>query len=159
MHTVETALEKRVFTKLLLFIMPAVLIAFMDRINISFAAGQSAKPPTPRSETLETEDGTRTAGLLAGDATSGFRFVGKATNKPVPLATGMTVHFGGRGTAPASGLPPFRIDLGLGQRISGRLVGVNEREIRLLEQAMKTTNAKTIVEGYDQDDAALGELQ
>ena len=33
------------------------------------------------------------------------------------------------------------------------------REIRLLEQAMKATNAKTIVEGYDQDDAVLGELQ
>ena len=33
------------------------------------------------------------------------------------------------------------------------------REIRLLEQAMKATNAKTMVEGYDQDDAVLGELQ
>jgi hypothetical protein len=28
----------------------------------------------------------------------------------------------------------------------------------LLEQAMKATNTKTVVEGYDQDDAALGEL-
>ena len=32
------------------------------------------------------------------------------------------------------------------------------REIRLLEQALKSTNAKTAIEGYDQDDAALGEL-
>jgi hypothetical protein len=32
------------------------------------------------------------------------------------------------------------------------------REIRLLEQAMKATNAKTMVEGYEQDDAVLGEL-
>jgi predicted esterase len=32
------------------------------------------------------------------------------------------------------------------------------REIRLLEQALKATNAKTIVEGYDQDDGALGEV-
>jgi len=32
------------------------------------------------------------------------------------------------------------------------------REIRLLEQALKATNAKTVVEGYDQNDAALGEL-
>jgi hypothetical protein len=29
------------------------------------------------------------------------------------------------------------------------------REIRLLEQAMKSTNAKTAIEGYSQDDAAL----
>lgn len=32
------------------------------------------------------------------------------------------------------------------------------REIRLLEQAMKAMNAKTMVEGYEQDDAVLGEL-
>ena len=32
------------------------------------------------------------------------------------------------------------------------------REIRLLEQALKATNAKTVVEDYDQNDAALGEL-
>lgn len=38
MPTIDPALEKRVFKKLLLFIMPAVLIAFVDRINISFAA-------------------------------------------------------------------------------------------------------------------------
>lgn len=38
METASVALEKRVFGKLLLFIMPAMLIAFMDRINISFAA-------------------------------------------------------------------------------------------------------------------------
>ena len=32
------------------------------------------------------------------------------------------------------------------------------REIRLLDQALKATNAKTVVEDYDQNDAALGEL-
>ena len=32
------------------------------------------------------------------------------------------------------------------------------RDMRLLEQALKTTNAKTMVDGYDQDDAVLGEL-
>jgi hypothetical protein len=32
------------------------------------------------------------------------------------------------------------------------------REIRLLEQALKATNAKTIVAGYDQNDAVLGEV-
>jgi predicted esterase len=32
------------------------------------------------------------------------------------------------------------------------------REIRLLEQALKATNAKTFVGGYDQNDAVLGEI-
>ncbi len=39
-----------------------------------------------------------------------------------------------------------------------RLVTSVAREIRLLDQALKATNAKTVVEGYVQDDAVLGEL-
>jgi hypothetical protein len=31
------------------------------------------------------------------------------------------------------------------------------REIRLLEQSMKATNARTPIDGHDQDDAVLGE--
>ncbi len=38
MEYLQAAVEKRVFTRLLYFIMPAVLIAFMDRVNVSFAA-------------------------------------------------------------------------------------------------------------------------
>ncbi len=38
MFVIDAALENRVLRRLLLFIMPTVLIAFMDRINISFAA-------------------------------------------------------------------------------------------------------------------------
>jgi hypothetical protein len=43
-------------------------------------------------------------------------------------------------------------------KVLDRLVTRVAREIRLLEQALKTTNAKTTIEIYDQDDAALGEL-
>jgi hypothetical protein len=32
------------------------------------------------------------------------------------------------------------------------------REIRLLDQALKATNAATMVQGYQQDDSVLGEL-
>lgn len=39
-----------------------------------------------------------------------------------------------------------------------RLVTRVAREIRLLEQALKATNARTMVEAYDQDDGVLGEL-
>ncbi len=43
-------------------------------------------------------------------------------------------------------------------KLLDRLVTRVAREIRLLEQALKTTNAKTAIEAYDQDDAVLGEL-
>jgi hypothetical protein len=32
------------------------------------------------------------------------------------------------------------------------------REIRLLEQALKATDARTVVDNYEQDDTVLGEL-
>ena len=43
-------------------------------------------------------------------------------------------------------------------KVLDRLVTRVAREIRLLEQAPKSTNARTTVDAYDQDDAALGEL-
>jgi hypothetical protein len=43
-------------------------------------------------------------------------------------------------------------------KVLDKLVTRVAREIRLLEQALKATNARTTVDAYDQDDAVLGEL-
>ena len=43
-------------------------------------------------------------------------------------------------------------------KVLDKLVTRVAREIRLLEQALKATNAKTAIDTYDQDDAVLGEL-
>lgn len=43
-------------------------------------------------------------------------------------------------------------------KILDRAVTRVAREVRLLEQALKATNAKTMIDGYEQDDAVLGEL-
>lgn len=43
-------------------------------------------------------------------------------------------------------------------KVLDKLVTRVAREIRLLEQALKSTNAKTTIEAYDQDDTVLGEL-
>ena len=43
-------------------------------------------------------------------------------------------------------------------RVLDRLVTRVAREVRLLEQALKATNAKTPIDAYEQDDTALGEL-
>jgi hypothetical protein len=43
-------------------------------------------------------------------------------------------------------------------KILDSLVTRVAREIRLLDQALKATNAKTTIELYDQNDAVLGEL-
>lgn len=43
-------------------------------------------------------------------------------------------------------------------KVLDRVVTRVAREIRLLEQALEATNARTTVDAYDQDDAVLGEL-
>ena len=43
-------------------------------------------------------------------------------------------------------------------KVLDKLVTRVAREIRLLDQALKATNAKTMVDRYDHDDAVLGEL-
>ena len=43
-------------------------------------------------------------------------------------------------------------------KVLDRLVTRVAREVRLLEQALKATNAKTPIDAYEQDDSALGEL-
>lgn len=43
-------------------------------------------------------------------------------------------------------------------KVLDRLVTRVAREIRLLEQALKATNAKTPIDAYEQDDGVLGEL-
>ena len=43
-------------------------------------------------------------------------------------------------------------------KVLDKLVTRVAREIRLLEQALKATNAKTVVDAYSQDDTVLGEL-
>jgi len=43
-------------------------------------------------------------------------------------------------------------------KVLDRLVTRVAREIRLLEQALKATNAKAPIDSYEQDDGVLGEL-
>ncbi len=43
-------------------------------------------------------------------------------------------------------------------KVLDKIVTRIAREIRLLDQALKATNARTIVERYEQDDTVLGEL-
>lgn len=43
-------------------------------------------------------------------------------------------------------------------KVLDKMITTVAREIRLLDMALKRTNAATTVEGYDQDDAVLGEL-
>jgi len=105
-------------------ILPAALVAL--------TAIAAAPPADPKGETLVSPAGVRTPGRLEGDAKGGFRFTAGAEGSK-PLERGDTVECPGRGLPPASGLPPFCVEMGLGQRLSGRLVSADDREVRLAE--------------------------
>jgi hypothetical protein len=95
------------------------------------AADEAEPAATARVETLERADGAKVVGRIEGDPAGGFRFVAKGAGAVTPLAPGMTVRFPGQGPSAAAGLPPFRVELGLGQRLSGRLLGLDAREVKL----------------------------
>jgi hypothetical protein len=52
------------------------------------------------------------------------------------MEPGSQVIFDGPGPDPAAGFPPFRVEMGLGQRISGRLGTIDEQNIRLADSSI-----------------------
>jgi hypothetical protein len=87
-----------------------------------------------QSESLEQGDRPSVAGRLGGSAGSGFIF-DEAGGRKVAIEPGMVVTFQGPNPETSEGLPPFRIELGSGQRISGRLGNMDDRVVRLEESS------------------------
>jgi hypothetical protein len=77
------------------------------------------------------------SGKLRGDVTRGFTFVPAppAAPQPVPLDPGSVIVFDGPEPDPAAGFPPFRVELGLGQRLSGRLASLDPRSVRMIDSS------------------------
>ena len=108
-------------------------IALAAALVSTAALAEPTPPAVDQGEILESPDGTRTTGRLEGSAKAGYRFVSFSTKQTTPLDAGSVVTFDGKGPPMASGLPPFCVEMGLGQRISGRLVSVNDREVKLVD--------------------------
>jgi hypothetical protein len=108
-------------------------------IATAASAGQEGgAPPKPEAagETLVRPDGRRVAGKLRGDAANGFVFVPDGSREPLALEPGSVLVFEGPGPDPRAGFFPFRVELGLGQRLSGRLGTVDSREVGLADSSV-----------------------
>lgn len=102
----------------------------------SVPAARSGEVSHPsHAEMLERPGGRRLPGKLTGDPRSGFRFDAAGAAAPIRLEPGSVVAFEGPGPDPTTAYPPFRLELGLGQRISGRLGSVDEVGARLVESS------------------------
>jgi hypothetical protein len=87
--------------------------------------------------TIETADGRRVGGRLAGRAASGFRFIPDGSGTPLSLETTGPIRLPGRAPDPSAAPPPFRVVLGAGQRLSGRLMGLTRTTLTLATESSR----------------------
>ncbi len=80
---------------------------------------------------IQTSDGRRHVGQVVGDAKSGFRFVAEKGGPTLPLDQAGTVSFESTSTSVSSSSAPFQICVGHQQWVSGRLIAVNDKDVRL----------------------------
>jgi hypothetical protein len=85
----------------------------------------------PGVATLVRVDGSRVRGRLSGETAGVFQFLAEGSDEPTQLASGMTLELDGSGPLKSTGMPPFRVDLGLGQQLSGQIVAVDAKEVRI----------------------------
>ena len=101
---------------------------------LAAAVGLGADGPAgpTRTESIARPDGGITLGRLVGDLRSGFRFDPADNGPGIPLEAAGVLTFDGP-ASDSAGFPPVRVELGLGQRISGRMGRADEALIRLEE--------------------------
>lgn len=107
-------------------------------VSLTWGVARAFEPPPPDwSGSLQLPDGRRLPGTLQVDKSSALRFAAVEGNaSPAPLTNGSVLTFEGPGPDPTAGSPPFRVDLGLGRRISGRLGLVDATHVHLDESSV-----------------------
>lgn len=79
------------------------------------------------------------AGRLRASQERGLVFESAENGTSIPLEAGMTVRFPLTPMARGLAAPPHRVDLGMGQSISGRLGSLSAQEIVLLDSSVQST--------------------
>ena len=87
-------------------------------LMLIFSMVARADEPAP-VESIEGPNGQRIVGRLVGDPAAGFQFKPTGAESALRLAPNLLISFAGP-KLPANVIPPpFRVELGLAQRISG----------------------------------------
>ena len=101
-------------------------------LMLIFSMVTRADEPAP-VESIEGPNGQRIVGRLVGDPATGFQFKPAGAESALRLAPNLLISFAGP-KLPANVIPPpFRVELGLAQRISGRLAGIDSEGITLVD--------------------------
>ncbi len=108
-------------------------LILMLSVALASLAGQA-----PARETIQTRDGATVEGLLSGDAATGFLFQPQAGGAGIPLKTLDAVRFTPV-VVESTPTPPIQVDLGLSGRISGTLLSLDDKTLRLTDGPGTTT--------------------
>jgi len=81
--------------------------------------------------------GSQTMGRLIEAQSSSLQFLPDGEDKPVVVQVGETLRFEKESASQALGYPPFQVDLGLGRRLSGRLISLDPKVVRLKAASVK----------------------
>jgi hypothetical protein len=90
-------------------------------------------PVKPLTDRLERAEGKWLDGTFSGDAREGFRFIPKDGSGAMPIVGAAEFKLGGIGPVPTAGVPPVQVLLGYNQWVSGQLVAIDEKQIRLAD--------------------------
>lgn len=109
-----------------------LIAGLLPRGGVALADGPGESLSAPGRPTV--------VGRLSRTPDQGFVFVEAAGNEPpIRLEPGMTLRFPSKPVARGLGAPPFRVDLGQGQQLSGRLGALTAEEVVLLEASAGST--------------------
>lgn len=96
-------------------------------------AADAQPGPAGKVAAATTADGTKWTGRIVGDSKAGFALAAEGGGPSLPLERVQVVTFEGPEPGGLDGTPPFRVELGLDQALSGRLDRVDESTIRFLD--------------------------
>lgn len=102
-------------------------------MTVACSLARAGDDPRPGVASISASDGQRWTGRITGDSKTGFRFVAEKGDPSIPLDRTGLITFEGSDPRDGRGAPPFQIELGYQQWVSGRLSAVEDRVIRLEE--------------------------
>lgn len=89
-------------------------------------------PPASKSrliESAELTDGSRVEGRLAAHSSGRVTFIAASNATPISWERIRNIQMDGPGLPGSLGIPPFQIGLGLGNRVSGKFLGLSGDQV------------------------------
>jgi hypothetical protein len=126
-------LRIRIMNRLFRLTLALLLQTSLFWLCVSPVSAQEAASPAraTRTESAELTDGSRSIGRVVSDPKLGVVFLRDGERTPISFERIRQIQIEGSEPEVSSGSPPFLIQLGVGNRLSGRLLSLDGEKVRL----------------------------